>query len=68
MAVAYTLTAVTKPNVVGARKQKVYDLTSDTGTYVTGGNTFAASLFNLRKIEFIAPCCLRLRAALPARP
>jgi hypothetical protein len=55
MAVTYTLTAVNKVNVVGNRKQKVYDLTSDTGTYVTGGNTFAASLFNLKKIEFIAP-------------
>jgi hypothetical protein len=55
MAVAYTLTAVNKVNVVGNRKQKVFDLTSDTGTYVTGGNAFAASLFNLKKLDFIAP-------------
>src|SRR4051794_2875946 len=55
MAVAYTLTQVGKTNVVGNRKQKVYDLTSDTGTYVTGGNSFAASLFGLKKLDFILP-------------
>jgi len=54
MAVAYTLTQVGKTNIVGNRKQKVFDLTSDTGTYVTGGNAFTASLFGLKKLDFIA--------------
>jgi hypothetical protein len=54
MAVTYTLTQVGKTNVVGNRKQKVYDLTSNTGTYVTGGNAFTASLFGLKKFDFVA--------------
>jgi hypothetical protein len=53
MAVTYTLTQVGKTNVVGNRKQKTYDLTADTGTYVTGGNTFTASQFGLKKFDFV---------------
>lgn len=57
MAVAYTLTQVGKTNVVGNRKQKVFDLTSDTGTYVTGGDAFAArTKFGLNKLDFVSPC------------
>lgn len=56
MAVVYTLTQVGRTNVVGARKQKVFNLTSDTGTYVTGGDSLAASRFGLSQIDFVSPC------------
>lgn len=53
MAVTYTLTQVGRTNIVGAKKQKVFDLTADTGTYVTGGDSLAASRFGLSKLDFI---------------
>jgi hypothetical protein len=55
MAVGYTLTQVGRTNVVGAKKQKVFDLTSDTANYTTGGDTLAASRFGLTKLDFISP-------------
>lgn len=55
MAVTYTLTQVGRTNVVGAKKQKVFDLTADTGTYVTGGDSLAASRFGLSKLDFVNP-------------
>jgi hypothetical protein len=54
MAVAYTLTQVGKTNIVGNRKQKFFDLTADTGTYVTGGNAFTAAQFGLKKLDWVA--------------
>lgn len=56
MAVTYTLTQVGKTNIIGNRKQKFYDLTADTGTYLTGGNTFTASQFGLKRIDKIDIC------------
>ena len=53
-AVAYTLTQVGRTNVVGNKKQKVFDLTATTGTYATGGDSFTASQFGLKKIDFVA--------------
>ncbi len=55
MAVTYTLTQVGRTNIVGAKKQKVFDLTADTGTYVTGGDALAASRFKLSKLDFVSP-------------
>lgn len=56
MAVAYTLTQKGKTNIIGNRKQKFYDLTADTGTYVTGGNAFTASQFGLKKLDKVDVC------------
>lgn len=56
MAVTYTLTQVGKTNIVGNRKEKTFDLTADTGTYVTGGNTFTAAQFGLKKLDSITVC------------
>lgn len=56
MAVAYTLTQVGKTNVIGNRKQKFFDLTADTGTYVTGGNSFTASQFGLKVLDKVGVC------------
>jgi hypothetical protein len=53
MAVTYTATQVGKTNVIGNRKQKFFDLTADTGTYVTGGNAIAASTFGLKKLDMV---------------
>ncbi len=50
----YTLTQVGKTNVIGNRKQKFYDWTSDTGTYATGGVTYQArAAFGMSKVDFI---------------
>lgn len=53
MAVTYTLTQIGRTNVVGNRKEKYFDLTADTGTYVTGGNTFTAAQFGLKVLDFV---------------
>jgi hypothetical protein len=54
MAIAvYTLTQIGRTNVIGNQKQKFYTLTSDTGTYTTGGQTFTASQFGLKKFRKI---------------
>lgn len=56
MAVVYTLTQVGKTNKIGNRQQKFYDLTADTGTYVTGGNTFTArGSFGLSRVDKVDP-------------
>jgi len=49
----YTLTQVGKTNIIGNRKQKFFDLTSDTGTYATGGKVFTAANFGLKKIDIV---------------
>lgn len=56
MAVAYTHTQVGKTNIIGNRKQKFFNLTADTGTYVTGGNVFTAAQFGLKHIDKYEPC------------
>lgn len=55
MAVTYTHTQVGKTNIIGNRKQKFYDLTADTGTYVTGGDTFTAAQFGLKRLDKYDP-------------
>lgn len=55
MAVAVT---VTKPTgvtdyVSGNKRVRIRDITFDTGTYVTGGNTVTAAQVGLKRIEIV---------------
>jgi hypothetical protein len=55
MAVTYT---ATKPDPgsegpVGNAKVAIRDITADTGTYVTGGNSITAASLGLRTIDFV---------------
>jgi len=50
---------VTKPTgiqdtVFGNKKIKIRDITFDTGTYVTGGNTVTAASVGLKRIDFVS--------------
>ncbi len=51
-----TLTQVGRTNIVGNRKVKVFDLTTDTGTYAAGGITILASDCKLKKFDSIKVC------------
>jgi hypothetical protein len=54
MAVTITITkpAGVQDTTFGNKKIKVRDVTFNTGTYVTGGNTILASDFGLKRIDF----------------
>lgn len=56
MAVTSTLT---KPTGVsgfadGNKKVRYFDLTTDTGTYLTGGNTYTAAQFGMKIVNFVS--------------
>ncbi len=54
MAVAITITKPTgvQDTTFGNKRIKVRDITFDTGTYVTGGNTITAAQVGLKRIDF----------------
>src|SRR4051794_7671962 len=56
MAVTYTantITGIPKSLNVGNAKVAIRDMTADTGTYVTGGNTITAASLGLRTIDLV---------------
>jgi hypothetical protein len=56
MAVTITITKPTgvQDTTFGNKKIKVRDITFNTGTYVTGGNTILASDVGLKRIDFVS--------------
>lgn len=56
MAVVYTATVpsgVPKQVKIGNAKVAIRDIASDTGTYVTGGNSITAASLGLKTIDFV---------------
>lgn len=52
---------ITKPSdvqhfVLGNKKARIFDITTDTGTYTTGGETIQASSFGLKHIDAVIVC------------
>jgi hypothetical protein len=55
MAVVVTATKPTgvQDTTFGNKKIKIRDITFDTGTYVTGGNTVTAASLGLKRIDYV---------------
>lgn len=51
-----TKTSGTQHTVIGNKKLRFFDITTDTGNYVTGGSSLTASQFGLKKIDAITAC------------
>jgi hypothetical protein len=58
---AAAVQTISKPSdvqdfVIGNKRARIRDITTDTGTYATGGSTIQASSFGLKHIDAVIVC------------